>query len=78
MPETFNPFYDWANLVKILRERYVKELGEERPLTPYAGEILGGLAEMITRCQRLGRSLEHLSESDKKSFDAFMLAAAQS
>ena len=69
-----NPFYTWVILTRGLRDRLVKELGDERPFSPYAGEMVGELAGLITRCEHLGTSLERLRERDPKAYDAFVRA----
>jgi hypothetical protein len=69
-----NPFKVWAELARGLRDRFVAELGDERPFSPYTGEVLGELAAMITRCEHMGVSLQHLHEYDAEAFDAFVRA----
>jgi hypothetical protein len=73
-----NPFSTWAELVRGLRDRLVSELGDERPFSPYAGEILGGLAELSTRCEHFGTALQRLQGNDPKTFDAFVRALEKS
>jgi hypothetical protein len=73
-----NPFAVWAELACGLRDRLVSELGDERPFRPYAGELVGELAAIITRCQHLGVALQHLFEHDPKAYDAFLRALERS
>jgi hypothetical protein len=68
-----NPFKVWAELARDLRDRFVAELGEP-PYSPYAREVLGELAAMITCCENLGVMLQRLDECDQEAFDAFVRA----
>lgn len=73
-----NPFGVWAELAGGLRDRLVAELGDERPFNPYAGELVGELAAIITRCEHLGISLQRSQEREPKTYDAFLRALEKS
>jgi hypothetical protein len=73
-----NPFHVWAELTRGLRDRFVAELGNERPFSPYTAEVLGSLAAMITRCEHMGTLLGRLHENEPKDFDAFVRALEKS
>jgi hypothetical protein len=68
-----NPFKTWAVLVEGLRDRFVANLGKE-PISPYAGELLGQMAAIATRCDHLSVCLQRLQDGDRKAFDAFLQA----
>jgi hypothetical protein len=67
-----NPFHTWAELARGLRCRFLAEVGDDP--SPHATQVLAELAEMITRCECLGISLEHMHRHDPKAFDAFLRA----
>jgi phosphoserine phosphatase len=69
-----NPFQCWAELVRGLRQRFVAELGEQRPFSPYRDQVLDELSEMTTLCVSLSATLQHLHQHDEKAFDAFLKA----
>lgn len=73
-----NPFRVWAELAGDLRDRLVAELGDERPFSPYAGELVGELAAIVTRCEHLGVSLQRANDRDPKTYDAFLRALEKS
>jgi hypothetical protein len=73
-----NPFATWVDLARGLRDRFVIELGEERPFSPYRDDVLDELAEMITHCESLGVSLQRLHQHDPEVFDAFVRALEMS
>jgi hypothetical protein len=73
-----NPFRTWAGLARELTTRFVAELGDVRPLSPYAGDLLGQLAGLATRCEHLASALERTGESDQPTFEAFQRALGQS
>lgn len=72
-----NPFRIWTELARGLKDRFVKELGEQ-PRSAYSGEVLGMMAALVTHCQHLGSSLQRLSESDPEAYDAFLRALEKS
>jgi hypothetical protein len=72
-----NPFKTWAQLVTDLRDRFVANLGSEPP-SPHAGELLGQLAAIATRCDHLSATLSRLQGNDPRAFDAFLAALEQS
>ena len=69
-----NPFRVWAELVRGLRDRFVAGLGQERPVSAHAGEVLGQLAGLATRCDHMGATLQRLQDGDPEAFDAFVEA----
>ncbi|HEY6371123.1 MAG TPA: hypothetical protein VIX37_11130 [Candidatus Sulfotelmatobacter sp.] len=69
-----NPFHVWAQVARGLRDRFVAELGEKRPYSPYTGHILGMLAATITRCEHMGIAVRHLQEKDPDALAAFLRA----
>ncbi|HEY1897019.1 MAG TPA: hypothetical protein VGG62_12130 [Terracidiphilus sp.] len=73
-----NPFHVWADLARGLRDRFVSELGEERPFAPQVSEIVGILAGTVTRLEHLGNALDRLSERDNEAYEAFARALEKS
>lgn len=73
-----NPFRTWAELARGLRDRFVGELGDKRPFSPYAGEVVGMLAANITHLEHLSVSLGRLQEKDAEAYDAFLRALEKS
>jgi hypothetical protein len=73
-----NPFAVWAELACGLRDRLVSELGDERPFRPYAGELVGELAAIITRCEHLSISVQRLRDHDPKTLEALVRALERS
>ena len=73
-----NPFRTWAELVRGLKDRFVAGLGQERPVSPHAGEVLGQLAALATRCDHMGAMLQRLQDGDPEAFDAFVEALRNS
>ena len=69
-----NAFGVWAELARGLRDRLVSELGDERPYGPYAGDIVGELAALVTRFEHLGLSLRQSAQREPKTYDAFLRA----
>jgi hypothetical protein len=67
-----NPFAVWAELARGLRDRFVAELGEERPTS--SEEVVDDLAFVIAHCEHLTSSLRRLQEKDGDAFEAFMRA----
>jgi hypothetical protein len=78
MGTVVNPFRTWAELVRGLRDRFVAGLGEERPVSAHAGEVLGQLAALATRCDHMGATLQRLQDGDPAAFDAFVEALRNS
>jgi hypothetical protein len=73
-----NPFHVWAHLARGLRDRFVAELDEGKPRSAYAGEVVGMLAGMVTRCEHMGLSLRRLQQNDPEAFAAFLRALEKS
>lgn len=71
--ELMNPFRVWAELGKGLRDRFVAEMGQA-DVTPYAGEVLGMIAALVTRCEHLGTALQRMHDHDAEAYDAFLRA----
>jgi hypothetical protein len=72
-----NPFHTWAELTRGLRDRLVAEL-RGQDMSPYAGELLGSLAALVTHCEHLGESLERLEGRDPQVYAAFLRALEKS
>jgi hypothetical protein len=73
-----NPFHVWGHLARGLRDRFVAELDQNKPRTPYAAEVVGMLAGMITRCEHMGISLRRFQQNDPEAFAAFLRALEKS
>ena len=76
--ELVNPFPGLAELVRNLRDRFVAELGTDRPLSAHSGEVLGAMAALATRCDHLGSSLSRLRDNDPDSYTHFLRALGDS
>jgi hypothetical protein len=71
--ETYaDPFDTLADLTREFREVFLQEV--PRPLSPYAAEILGSIAALVTHCEHLGQMVERLSRNDPGAFQAFQRA----
>ena len=60
------------------RDFIVGSVGNERPFSPYTGEVLGSLAALITRVETIGSLLERLHKNEPKDWDAFVRALEKS
>ena len=69
-----NPFASWAEAARNLSDRFVIELGSERPFGPYVSGIVGKLEALATQCHHLSLALERLPETDPAAFEAFLRA----
>lgn len=77
MTDPANPFRVWAELTRGLRDRFMKELGPE-VLEPHAGEMMGSLAALVTRCEHMSEALDRLERRSPAAYEAFLRALAGS
>jgi len=73
-----NPFLMWAELARGLRDRFLEELGDPRPVSATTDDVLNELAVIIARCDHLGTSLHRLQQTNGPAWDAFLRALEKS
>ena len=73
-----NPFQTWADLTSGLKDRLIQELGQNILSDPYAGELVGSLAGLITHVRHIGTLIERLRRNHSAVYDALNRALERS
>jgi hypothetical protein len=70
------PFLPIADAIRDLRDRFVRELGNEAPQAPnpWCLEFMGKLASLITNLEHLDARLQSLERHDNAAYEAFLRA----
>lgn len=73
-----NPFNVWADLVRGLSDRLTAQMDAAGLLVKapsiYAVEVANDLRALIKDCEKIGVSLQRLSQQDAQAFEAFLRA----
>lgn len=75
-----NPFTTWAELLRGLRVRFIREAGMqdgEAKFAPTTGQLLGAIGGLIDECESARRLLDRLERDDLDAFAAFQRALSE-